>query len=87
MNELKKISTILSNGTKVEYNVILTFKSNITNKNYCIYTDDTLDQNNKLRVYTAVYDPTLPNPYLGEPTTKEEWNEITGVINNVIVPK
>ena len=87
MNELKKISTILSNGTKVEYNVILTFKSNITNKNYCIYTDDTLDQNNKLRVYTAVYDPTLPNPYLGEPTTKEEWNEITNVINNVIVPK
>ena len=87
MNELKKISTILSNGTKVEYNVILTFKSNITNKNYCIYTDDTLDQNNKLRVYTAVYDPTLPNPYLGEPTTKEEWNEITGVINNVIVAK
>ena len=87
MNNLKKISTILSNGTKVEYNVILTFKSNITNKNYCIYTDDTLDQNNKLRVYTAVYDPTLPNPYLGEPTTKEEWNEITSVINNVIVPK
>ena len=87
MNELKKISTILSNGTKVEYNVILTFKSNITNKNYCIYTDDTLDQNNKLRVYTAVYDPTLPNPYLGEPTTKEEWNVITSVINNVIVPK
>ena len=87
MNELKKISTILSNGTKVEYNVILTFKSNITNKNYCIYTDDTLDQNNKLRIYTAVYDQTLPNPYLGEPTTKEEWNEITSVINNVIVPK
>lgn len=87
MNELKKISTILSNGTKVEYNVILTFKSNITNKNYCIYTDDTFDQNNKLRVYAAVYDPSLPNPYLGEPTTKEEWNEITSIINNVIVPK
>ena len=27
MDNLKKISTILSNGTKVEYNVILTFKS------------------------------------------------------------
>ena len=45
MNNLKKISTILSNGTKVEYNVILTFKRNQTNKNYVVYTDDTCDQN------------------------------------------
>lgn len=87
MNELKKISTILSNGTKVEYNVILTCKSNQTNKNYVIYTDNTLDQNKKLRFYAAIYDPTQPTPYLGEPTTKEEWAEITTTINNVIPPK
>ena len=48
MNNQKKISTILSNGTKVEYTVILTFKSNINNKNYVIYTDNTYDQNKKL---------------------------------------
>ncbi len=84
MNELKKISTILSNGTKVEYNVILTFKSNITNKNYVVYTDNTYDQNKKLRFYSAIYEPTLPNPFLGEPTTKEEWNEITSIINSII---
>ena len=87
MNELKKISTILSNGTKVEYNVILTFKSNKNNKNYVIYTDNTYDQNKKLRFYAAVYDPTLATPYLGEPTTKEEWTEITTIIDNVIPPK
>ena len=84
MNNLKKISTILSNGTKVEYNVILTFKSNLTNKNYVIYTDNTFDQNNKLRFYAGVYDQTQANPYLGEPTTKEEWTEITNIINSVI---
>lgn len=87
MNHLKKISTILSNGTKVEYNVILTFKSNITNKNYVIYTDDTFDQNKKLRFYVGIYDPSQSNPYLGEPTTKEEWNEITSIIDSVIPPK
>lgn len=87
MNELKKISTILSNGTKVEYTVILTFKNNQTNKNYCIYTDNTYDQNNKLRFYAATYDPTLPTPYLGEPTTNEEWTEITSIINKIIPPK
>lgn len=87
MNNLKKISTILANGTKVEYNVILTFKSNKTNKNYCIYTDDTIDQNKKLRVFAACYDPSLQNPYLGEPTTKEEWTEITSIIDSVIPTK
>lgn len=84
MNNLKKISTILSNGTKVEYNVILTFKSNQTNKNYVVYTDDTYDQNKKLRFYAAAYDPSQSTPYLGEPTTKEEWSEITSIIDKVI---
>lgn len=87
MDNTKKISTILANGTKVEYDVILTFKSNKTNKNYAIYTDNTYDQNKKLRFYAAVYDKTQPTPYLGEPTTKEEWSEITSIINQVIPQK
>ena len=84
MNEGTKIYTILPNGTKVEYNVILTFKNTNNNRNYCIYTDNTYDQNQKLRFYAAVYDPTLEIPFIGEPTTKEEWNEITKIINSVI---
>lgn len=83
----KKIFTILSNGTKVEYDVILTFISAINNKNYVIYTDNTLDNNNKLRFYAAIYNPKLQNPYLGEPISKEEWAEITSIINKVIPPK
>ncbi len=79
-----KISTILSNGVKVEYNVVLTFKSNINGKNYCIYTDNTLDKNQKLRFYAAIYDQTQSNPFIGEPTTKEEWNEIMRIIDSVI---
>ena len=84
MNNLTKISSILSNVTKVEYNVILTFKSNVTNKNYVIYTDNTYDQNKKLRFYAAIYDPNHSTPYIGEPTTKEEWSEITSIIDNTI---
>ena len=37
-----KISTILSNGTRVEYDVVLTFKNPNNNKDYIIYTDNTL---------------------------------------------
>ena len=34
MNEQLRISTVLANGTKVDYNVILTFKSVINGNNY-----------------------------------------------------
>ena len=84
MNNKIKISTILPNGTKVEYDVILTFKSILTGKNYCIYTDNTYDKNHKLRFFTAVYNPDLDNPFQGEPTTQEEWTEITTIIDSVI---
>ena len=87
MPEIKRISTILANGTKVDYNVILTFKSVISGKNYIIYTDNTYDQNKKIRFYAATYNPDLPNPFIGEPTTKEEWSEIVSAIDNVIIPK
>lgn len=87
MNEIKRISTILSNGTKVDYNVILTFKSILSGKNYVVYTDNTYDSNKKIRFYAAVYNPDLPSPFIGEPTTKEEWTEITNVIDNVILAK
>ena len=87
MSEIKRISTILANGTKVDYNVILTFKSVISGKNYVVYTDNTYDQNKKIRFYAAIYNPELPTPFIGEPATKEEWNEIVSAIDNVILPK
>ena len=87
MKESKRISTVLSNGTKVDYNVILTFKSIISGKNYVVYTDNTYDPNKKIRFYAAIYNPNLASPFVGEPTTKEEWLEITRAIDNVIVAK
>jgi uncharacterized protein YrzB (UPF0473 family) len=87
MKEQKRISTILSNGTRIDYNVILTFKSVLSGKNYVVYTDNTYDENKKIRFYAATYDPTLSTPFIGEPTTKEEWQEITTIIDNAIFQK
>ena len=84
MNPITKIYTILPDGTKKEYTVILTFKNNNNQKDYVIYTDNTYDPNKKLRFYVAIYNPTITNPFLGEPTTTEEWNEITNIIDSVI---
>lgn len=84
MNNQLKISTTLQSGTKVEYDVILTFKNTISNKNYIVYTDNNYDQNNKLRIFAAMYDP-KNNLFLGEPTTQEEWNNIISVLDSVIL--
>ena len=81
------ISTTLPNNTKIYYNVILTFKSIISGKDYVVYTDNTFDNQNKIRFYAAIYNPTLLNPFVSEPVTKEEWEEITRVIDNVILEK
>ena len=67
--------------------VVVPKEEKVDNKNYVVYTDNTFDQNKKLRFYAASYDPKEPTPYLGEPTTKEEWSEITSIIDKVIPPK
>ena len=39
-----KIFTVLKNGQKISYDVILTFKSVNTKKNYVVYTDNSKDK-------------------------------------------
>ncbi len=87
MNNIRTISTTLQNGTKINYNVILTFKSISTGKNYVVYTDNTYDNQKKIRLYAAAYNENYISPFIEEPTTKEEWTEITRVIDSVIPSK
>ena len=82
MNKPVKIFMTLPVGTKIEYDVILTFNSN--DKSYVIYTDNTYDDNKKIRFYAAMYNKFLSNPYLGEPQTNEEWNQIIKVVDSVL---
>ena len=52
-----KIFTTLPNKIKVEYIVILTFI--INSINYVVYTDNTYDTNNKIRLFVAKYNPNI----------------------------
>ena len=49
-----KIFGFDAKGKKVKYDVIMTFKGS---QNFVIYTDNSVDENDNLRVYSAVYDP------------------------------
>ena len=82
----KKITTTLKDGTKVEFDVILTFKNESTGKDYIVYTDNKMDKNNKLGIYASIYNP-LTLEFLGDPKTKEEWDEIYRLLDKVILNK
>ena len=73
------------NGVEKEYDVILTFHSNTYNKDYIVYTDNEYDTDDKLKIYAAVYNPNAEQPFVGYPTTQEEWDEIISTINNVLI--
>ena len=82
----KKIYTTTKDGKKIEYDVILTFKNEITNKDYIVYTDNQIDNQNKLRIFAAIYNP-LTNQFLEVPESKEEWNEIYRLLDKVLLER
>lgn len=82
----KKIYTTTKDGRKIEYDVILTFKNELTNKDYIVYTDNQIDNQNKLRIYAAIYNP-LTNQFLEVPESKEEWNEIYRLLDKVLLER
>lgn len=82
----KKIYTTTKEGKKIEYDVILTFKNEKNKKDYVVYTDNELDNQNKLKIYAATYNP-LTNEFIGVPESKEEWNEIYKVLDKVLLEK
>ena len=82
----KKIYTTTKEGKKIEYDVILTFKNEKNKKDYVVYTDNEFDEQNKLRIYAATYNP-LTNEFIDVPESKEEWNEIYKVLDKILLEK
>lgn len=70
-------------GEKVICNVLFTFESDETNKNYIVYTDNTTDEKGNKKVYASTYDPNEENPSLGPIETEEEWKVIENILNKL----
>lgn len=90
-NELK-FKGINSEGVETEYETIFTFESPETKKNYIVYTDNTTDEENNVKVYASIYDPkSLKMDDKGEfgtlnltpVETEKEWTIIAQVLQQV----
>lgn len=75
------------NGEEKEYDVVLTFHSTKQDKDYIVYTDNIYDEENKLKLYSAIYDPSLEDPFVGYPSNQDEFEEISLMIDKALSNK
>lgn len=76
-------SMLDENGNEVVYDVLFTFESEETNKNYIVYTDNAKDESGNIEVYASIYDPKDPNSKLEAITTEKEWKVIETILETL----
>ena len=77
-----KIFTVLKNGEKIYYDVILTFRSDKTKKDYIVYTDNTYEED-KLKTYAAIYNADTFE-FITSELTNEDWLEVNKVLEKYL---
>ncbi len=77
-------SMLDENGNEVVYDVLFTFESDETNKNYIVYTDNQKDPNTgNIEVYASIYYPDDKNGRLEAIETEKEWKVIETILNTL----
>ncbi len=81
--EQMKFKVIDENGNEIECEVLFTFESDETNKNYIVYTDNTTDESGNTKVYASIYTPSSENLNLQPIETDKEWKIIETILNEL----
>ncbi len=76
-------SMLDENGNEIIYDVLFTFESDETNKNYIVYTDNSKDEEGNIQVYASIYDPKNPKSKLEAIETEKEWKVIETILNTL----
>ena len=71
------------NEQEIECEVLFTFESDETKKNYIVYTDNTLDEQGNTKVYASIYNPNEENTNLIPIETDKEWKIIETILEEL----
>ena len=71
------------NGKEVKYDVLFTFQSEDTQKDYIVYTDNTKDSEGNVQVYASIYHPDEKETRLEVIETEQEWKVIDTILNTI----
>ena len=84
MDNTKMTFKILGDdGREIECEVLFTFESDETKKNYIVYTDNTLDEQGNTKVYASIYNPNEENTNLIPIETDKEWKIIETILEEL----
>jgi len=78
-----KFMVIDNEGKEIECEVLFTFESDETNKNYIVYTDNTKDEIGNIKVYASIFDPNSDTTKLEPIETEKEWNIIENILETL----
>ena len=70
-------------GEQIVCDILFTFDSEETGKSYIVYTDNTKDENGKVRVYASIYNPSDPKTKLEDIKTDKEWKIIDTILQTL----
>lgn len=70
-------------GKEVKCEVLFTFESEETHKNYIIYTDNSVDIDGSTKVYASTYDPEGNDPSLKPIGSDKEWKVIETILTEI----
>ena len=82
-NEKMTFKITDDNGVETEYEVLFTFESEETKKNYIVYTDNTGDEDGNTRVYASIYTPDQAETGLKPIETDKEWKIIETILEQI----
>lgn len=75
-----KFTVLDDQGKEVECEVLFTFESEETQKNYIVYTDNSVDIDGSTKVYASTFDPEGNNPELKPIESDKEWKVIETIL-------
>ena len=82
--EKDNVFTIIDkDGNEIECEVLFTFESDETKKNYIVYTDNSKDEEGNIKVFASIYDPNKANTELMPIETDREWKVVETILETV----
>ncbi len=83
MEEKNTFTVMNDKGEEVTCEVLFTFESEETKKNYIVYTDNTTDDDGNVKVYASIFDPNAENTELMPIETDREWKIIETILDSI----
>ena len=83
MEEKNTFTVMNDKREEVTCEVLFTFESEETKKNYIVYTDNTTDDDGNVKVYASIFDPNAENTELMPIETDREWKIIETILDSI----